>query len=226
MMTLEDAPSRPYRLSWTRRIIGALVCLVAAALIAMYVLDRVIRDNVFLRSHFENYMTGIGVLLVITVIGLIILLPVHNPAAQNRRQMTRIVILGAAFFVFVSAGLLHGFSFLLYRPSVVATSPDHTRRVALVKVGQFSELHVWVGTGLGAKITGDLGAPCELSSVEFKSESEILVSTSLGDTTIKLDPAGRPLNTLTQNCRGSFQSIGAPTAPSAAPAPSAVSVTG
>jgi hypothetical protein len=225
-MTLEDAPSRPYRLSWTRRIIGGLVCLVAAILIAMYVLDRVIRDNVFLRSHFENFMTGVGVLLVITVVGLIVLLPANNPAAQNRRLMIRIILLGVAFFAFVAAGLLHGFSFLLYRPSVVATSPDHTRRVALVKVGQFSELHVWVGTGLGAKITGDLGAPCELSFVEFKGESEILVSTSLGDTTIKLDPAGRPLNTLTHNCRGSFQSIGAPAVVSAAPAPSAVSVPG
>ena len=228
MITLDDAPSRQHRLSWTRRVIGAVVCLVGAALVAGYVLDRLVRDNVFLRSHFENFMTGVGALLVITVIGLIVLLPVRNPAAQNRRQMSRLIVLGVAFFAFIAAGLLHGFSFLKYRPAVVATSPDHTRRVALVDVGEFKELHVWVGTGLGAKIVGNLGAPCEYTYVQFKSNSEILVVTGLGDTTIKLDSTGRPLNRLTQTCAGRFQSMGAASSVPAASAsaPSAPSAAG
>src|SRR5262245_15450638 len=160
MTTVEYSPPRQ-RLSWTRRVVGAVVCLTGLIALVLFALDRVTRDSVFLRSHFENYLTGLGTIIVIGVVALIVLTPVRNSAIQGRRMMVRFLLLALAALLFVGAGLTHGFDFFVYQPTIVASSPDGSRHVALVKIGTYKELQVFSGSGLGARITGSLGAPCE-----------------------------------------------------------------
>ncbi len=200
MTTLVDAPRR-YRLSWTRRVIGAIVCLLWLALALAYVATRVLRSNGYLRSHFKNALTGLGVLLVLAVVASVVLMPVRNSALQGRRQAPRFVLIAVAPVSFVGAGLTHGFSVFKYSPVVVGHSADGTRRVALVTVSQENpELHVWSGTGLGARIMGNIGQPCEFDRVRFVSDTEFIVLTSFGDYDIHLAPDGQPLNVLTHTC--------------------------
>ncbi|HEU0237807.1 MAG TPA: hypothetical protein VFR11_00810 [Micromonosporaceae bacterium] len=213
MTTVEYSPPRQ-RLSWTRRVIGAVVCLTGLIALVLFALDRVTRDSVFLRSHFENYLTGLGGIIVLGVVALIVLTPVRNSAAQNRRMMTRFLLLALAALLFVGAGLTHGFDFFIYQPTIIASSPDGSRHVASVNIGTYRELQVFTGSGLGTKIAGNLGAPCELYSVKFSGNSDILVSTAQGDYDFKLTPDGRPIGALTQQCAGSFQT--APAAPRSA----------
>jgi hypothetical protein len=201
MTTLDDAPPR-YRLSWTRRIVGAVLCALWVLLLVAYGLTRLTRNNVWLRSNFENPLTGLGVLLVLAVAILVVLLPIRNSAVQGRRQWVRFGLLGVAFFVLIAAGLTHGFKFFTYHPTgVVATSPNGQVRIDLVDVGGFSELHTWSGTGLGTSLTGNLGAPCEFDHATFKSNTEAVVSTSLGDYDIRFTADGRPLEKLPQTCK-------------------------
>jgi hypothetical protein len=196
------AYARPtYRLSWTRRIIGTVLCLVWLAVLAGYIAGRVFDDNVFLKSHFGNLLTGIGILFVLAALISIVLFPVRNSAVQRATPLVRFALIGLAALSFAGAGLIHGFKIFAYNPQVVATSPDGMRRVALVDVGKYSELHIWVGTGLGTKDVANLGPPCEFDTAKFTSNSTFHVSGGLGDVDIRLDPAtGAPLNGLGHTC--------------------------
>jgi hypothetical protein len=196
------AYARPtYRLSWTRRIVGFVLCLVWLAVLAAYVAARIFGDNVFLASHFGNLLTGIGILLVLAALISVVLFPVRNSAVQRATPLVRLTLVGVAALAFAGAGLIHGFKIFSYNPSVVATSPDGTRRVALVDVGMYSELHVWVGTGLGTKDVANLGPPCEFDTARFTGNNSVHVSTGLGDVDIRLDPTtGAPLDGLDRTC--------------------------
>jgi hypothetical protein len=211
MTVVDYAPPRQ-RLSWFRRIVGTIVCVVGLLLAAGYAINRVTRTSVVLRSHFENFLTGIGLLLVFIVLALIVLTPVRNSAAQGRRMMLRFIICAVAALVFVGAGLTHGFNFFRYSPSIIATSPDGTRQLALVDVGGYKQLHVYTGRGLGAQLAGNLGGPCEFDHANFVGNSEITVATGLGDYHIKLAPDGHPESALPHQCNGSFQAAPAVTA--------------
>jgi hypothetical protein len=190
-----------YRLSWTRRIVGFVLCLVWVFVLAAYVAARIVGDNVFLTSHFGNLLTGIAVLFVLATLISFVLFPVRNSAVQRATPMVRFAFIGVAALALVGAGLIHGFKIFAYNPSVVATSPDGMRRVALVDVGEYSELHIWVGTGLGTKDVANLGPPCEFDTATFTSNSTFHVSTGLGDVDIRLDPeTGAPLNRLGHTC--------------------------
>lgn len=200
MTTLVTDPPR-HRLSWTRRVIGTIVCLGWLALVLAYIATHLMHENLFLRSHFDNSLTGLGIVLLITIAASVVLMPVRNSTTQGGRQVFRFVVLALAAVSFIGAGLAHGFGFFKYQSSLVGTSPDGTRRVALVTVSQSApELHVWAGTGLSAKIMGSIGQPCQFDHVKFISDSEFIVSTSFGDYDIHLAPDGRPLNPLTHTC--------------------------
>ena len=196
------AYARPtYRLSWTRRILGAVLCFVWLAVLAVYVAARFFGDNVFLKSHFGNLLTGIAILFMLAAVISIVLFPVRNSAVQRATPLVRFALVGVAALSFAGAGLVHGFKISAYNPRVVATSPDGMRRVALVDVGKYSELHVWVGTGLRTKDVANLGPPCEFDTAKFTSNSTFHVSSGLGDVDIRLDPAtGAPLNGLGHTC--------------------------
>jgi hypothetical protein len=190
-----------YRLSWTRRIVGFVLCLVWVFVLAAYVAARIVGDNVFLTSHFGNLLTGIASLFVLATLISFVLFPVRNSAVQRATPMVRFALIGVAALALVGAGLVHGFKIFTYNPSVVATSPDGMRRVALVDVGKYSELHIWVGTGVGTKDIANLGPPCEFDTATFTGNSAVHVSTGLGDVDIRLDPAtGAPLNGLGHTC--------------------------
>jgi len=190
-----------YRLSWTRRIVGLVLCLVWVFVLAAYVAARIVGDNVFLTSHFGNLLTGIAVLFLLATLISFVLFPVRNSAVQRATPMVRFALIGVAALALVGAGLVHGFKIFTYNPSVVATSPDGMRRVALIDVGKYSELHIWVGTGVGTKDVANLGPPCEFDTVRFTSNSTFHVSTGLGDVDIRLDPTtGAPLNGLGHTC--------------------------
>jgi hypothetical protein len=194
-----DLPT--YRLSWTRRIVGFVLCLVWVFVLAAYVAARIIGDNVFLTSHFGNLLTGIAILFVLAAVISFVLFPVRNSAVQRATPLVRFALIGVAALSFAGAGLIHGFKIFTYNPSVVATSPDGMRRVALIDVGKYSELHIWVGTGLGTKDVANLGPPCEFDTARFTSNSTFHVSSGLGDVDIRLDPAtGVPLNGLGHTC--------------------------
>ena len=200
MTTLAYAPPT-YRLSWTRRIVGTVLCLAWLAALVAYGLARAFTDNVFLTSHFGNFLTGAGILLVLGALISVVLFPVRNSTVQRARPMIRFALIGVAALSFAGAGLIHGFKIVAYNPQVVATSPDGMRRVALVDVGMYSELHVWVGTGLGTKDVANLGPPCEFDTAAFTSNSAFHVSSGLGDVDIRLDPAtGAPLDGLGHTC--------------------------
>jgi hypothetical protein len=200
MTTLAYAPST-YRLSWTRRVIGTVLCLAGLAVLVAYGLARIFTDNVFLTSHFGNVMTGLGILLLLGVLISIVLFPVRNSAVQRVRPMIRFAMIALAALVFAGAGLVHGFRVFMYNPTVVATSPDGSRRVALVDIGPYEELHVWAGTGLATKDVGNLGAPCEFDSAAFTSSTSFHVSASTGDSDIRIDPVtGAPLDSLVGTC--------------------------
>lgn len=196
------AYARPtYRLSWIRRIIGTVLCLVWLAVLAAYVAARFFDDNVFLKSHFGNLLTGIGILFILATLISIVLFPVRNSAVQRATPLVRFAFIGVAALSFAGAGLVHGFKISTYNPQVVATSPDGMRRVALIDVGKYSELHIWVGTGLGTKDVANLGPPCEFDTAAFTSNSTFHVSSGLGDVDIRLNPAsGVPLDGLGQTC--------------------------
>ena len=196
------AYARPtYRLSWTRRVVGFVLCLVWLACLAAYVAARIFGDNVFLASHFGNLLTGIGILFVLAALISVVLFPVRNSAVQRATPLVRFALVGVAALAFAGAGLIHGFKILSYNPSVVATSPDGMRRIALVDVGKYSELHVWVGTGVGTKDIANLGPPCEFDTARFTGNNSVHVSTGLGDVDIRLDPAtGAPINGLDRTC--------------------------
>jgi hypothetical protein len=103
--------------------------------------------------------------------------------------------------LFAAAGLAHGFRIFRYDPTVVATSPDGSRRVVLVDIGPYEEVHVWAGRGLATKDVGNLGAPCEFDTAMFTGNASFHVSASGGDSDIRLDPAtGAPLNGLVGTC--------------------------
>jgi hypothetical protein len=200
MITVDYAPPR-YRLSSTRRVIGAVLCLASLAVVVAYGAARFYPDNVFLKGHFRNFLTGSGELFVLSALISIAVFPVRNSAVQRVRPLIRFALITLAAVSFVGAGLTHGFAIFTYRPTVVATSPDAMRRVALINVGPYQELHIWAGTGLSAKDVGNLGPPCEFNTAKFTSDNEVLVSTSFGDYDIHLDPAtGAPLNGLTHTC--------------------------
>lgn len=200
MSTLAYAPPT-YRLSWTRRAIGSVLCLAWLAALLAYGLARIFTDNVFLASHFGNVLTGVGILAVLGALISIVAFPVRNSAVQRTRPMIRYAMIGLAALLFAGAGLVHGFRIFRYDPSVVATSPDGSRRVALVDIGPYEELHVWAGQGLATKDVGNLGAPCEFETAVFTSNSSFHVSASLGDSDIRLNPAtGAPLDGLVGTC--------------------------
>ncbi|HEY9481813.1 MAG TPA: hypothetical protein VIR00_02535 [Micromonosporaceae bacterium] len=196
------AYARPtYRLSWTRRIVGTVGCLALVAVLVAYGLARIFTDNVFLTSHFGNVLTGVGILLVLGALISIVLFPVRNSAVQRIRPMIRFAMIGMAALLFAAAGLAHGFRIFRYDPTVVATSPDGSRRIVLVDIGPYEELHVWAGRGLATKDVGNLGAPCEFDTAMFTGNASFHVSASGGDSDIRLDPAtGAPLNGLVGTC--------------------------
>jgi hypothetical protein len=200
MTTLAYAPPT-YRLSWIRRVVGFVLCLAWLAALAAYGLARILGDNVFLKSHFGNPLTGAGILFILAALISIVLFPVRNSAVQRATPLVRFALIGVAALSLAGAGLIHGFKIFAYNPQVVATSPDGMRRVALIDIGKYSELHVWVGTGLGTKDVANLGAPCEFDTAAFTSNSTFHVSGGLGDVDIRLDPAtGAPLDGLGHTC--------------------------
>lgn len=199
MTTFE--PAAVQRLPVWRRVTGVVIGLLLVAEIAAYVAAQVRPDLVVLRDHFANWLTGAGVMFAILFLGTIVVFPIRNPAAQRARGGIRVALIVVMALSFIFAAFTRGFNLVTYEPRVVATSPDGKLHAALVSNGRWDEIHVFTGSGLGQRDAGDVGAPCNLESIVFTSDSKMTVESSDDEVMIPLDPeTGAPLAVLRRTC--------------------------
>jgi hypothetical protein len=191
------------RRSLPRRVAGAVLIALAVLTLLLYVLGTWNPgDHVVLARYFGNPLVGAVVFFALAFVALWLLAPVRNEAAQGRRLALRVTC-GILLVAAVIAWLLFGPIFAA-EYATAATSPSGQRTIAMVDPGTDDQrLRVWVGRGLGARDVGGLGRPCGMTTVSFRGEDTVHVSTSYGEFDLRLDPAtGRPLQTLGPTCAG------------------------
>jgi len=199
-MTILESPPRQ-RLSVTRLVIGAVIGIVLLADIVVYGAARIFSDNVFLRGHYGNFVTGLAVLFVSCFFGAIVVFPIRNSAVERGKPIIRTVLFFFALIAIVVAAIAHGFNVFTFSPRSVAISPNGKLEAAMVSNGRWEELHVFTGSGLGQKDLGNVGAPCNFDKVTFASDTSMIIESTDDSVTIPLDPTtGAPQQVLQRTC--------------------------
>ena len=120
---------------------------------------------------------------------------------QRVRPLIRTGLFVLMLLSFILAAFTHGFNLVTYVPRIVAASPDGRLHAALVSNGRWDEIHIFTGSGFGERDIGDIGAPCNLDSIVFASDTSLTVTSSDDEVAIPLDPrTGAPLAFLRRTC--------------------------
>jgi hypothetical protein len=159
-------------------------------------------DLIVLWRYFGNPLLCAVVFFAALFAALWLLAPVRNEVRQTGRARWRIVAALGLVFSLIAFGLFGAWVKPNYQ--IMAKSPDGGRTIVLYGPGSdFQRLHVWVGSGLGAKHAGDLGKPCGSTRVWMEGRDTVHVSTFYREATLRLDPAtGHPLDRLGPTCSG------------------------
>jgi hypothetical protein len=195
-------PPRP-RL-W-RRIIGLLAVVLAPLALALTVLGTWNPwSSVLLRDRAGDPVVGAFVVLFLLLLAHWLGKPVKSEADQHGRLVLRMWLIAVTVFAGLCALTSWGLEIFRYQPSVVATSSDGQRSVALVQVFQATQLHSFSGTGIGQRDRGSFGEPCGgRLVVRFVTSSDIQIVTDYGTFQLITDPAtGAPVKGLPRTCSG------------------------
>lgn len=201
------APEVLPRTSPARRILGVIVLLVGAAVVALTVYGAWNPKNyVVLLTHFHNPFAGLFIVIVTFLIAWVVAFPVRSVDDRRRSQVrtTFIVLAVITFLLFAFIYLLRLFRF---DSSIMATAADGKRSVALVHLYNTYEVHVYVGTGLTQRDVGTIGVPCGVDNgsltAKFVNGNEIKISTSYNNYDIHLNPTtAAPLDHFGRTCTG------------------------
>jgi succinate dehydrogenase hydrophobic anchor subunit len=195
----------PPRLSPWRRVTAILALVLAVLALALTVLGTWNPwSSVVLRERAGDPVVDAFVVLLLLLIAYWVGLRVVSEADQHGRLMRRMGLIALTVFVGICALTTWGLQVFRYQPTVVATSPDGQRSVALVGVFQATQLHSFVGSGLHRRDEGSFGEPCGgRLIVRFVAADDIQVETDYGTFHLRTDPAtGAPLKGLPRTCSG------------------------
>ncbi len=198
--------STPPRLGTLRRV-GALLCaLIAAVVLVLGVLG--VADFgrlVVLRTFFSDPFSALFLVLILTLAAVWLGMPVRSEADDRGRARTRIVLIVFTVLSLLATLFVRGHWFV-YDPEIVAHAPAGDRVVAKVRQAASDDsrayhVHLFSGTGLGAKDLGDFGAPCGDFKASFAAADELLVTSVYGDFHLHFDPAtGAPRDHIGISC--------------------------
>jgi hypothetical protein len=195
----------PPRLDPRRRVIAILALVLAVAALALTVLGTWNPwSSVVLRERAGDPVVGAFVVLLLLLIAYWVGLRVVSEADQHARLMRRAGLIAVTVFAGLGALTSWGLQIFRYQPSIVATSADGQRSVALVGVFQANQLHSVVGSGLRQRDEGTFGEPCGgRLIVRFVTPDDIQVVTDYGTFELRTDPVtGVPLKGLPSTCSG------------------------
>jgi MFS family permease len=194
----------PTHLSIVRRVLGTVIVALLVAAIIAYASGQILSDRVFFRHWFGNPVLGAVVVFALLLTGLLVLFPVRSEAAQHKRVVMRIMLIGLLAFSLIVFGFVQVLSVFTYSPTTVGRSPDGRWQAVLVNRGNSErrELHLIRGSGLGAIDTANLGSPCGLDvEVTFQGGDTVVVDTNYGQFRLRIDPTtGHPFNVIGQSC--------------------------
>jgi succinate dehydrogenase hydrophobic anchor subunit len=159
---------------------------------------------VVLRERAADPMVDVFVTLLLATVATWLGWPVVSEADQHRRLVLRTSLVGLTVFTGLLALLTWGLAIFKYEPSVLASSADGQRSVALVQVFHGRELHSFTGTGAGRRDMGSFGDPCGgRVTVQFSADDQIRVVTDYGAFDLRTEPAtGKPTSRLGPTCSG------------------------
>ena len=190
-----------------RRRVGGLILLGSAVVIgvAFWLAYRYVPDLVVLDLGGPGLVMGLC--LTFAVSSLPLLAPQHEPPTDPRHNRWFIAF-GLWMTLLPTAGL--GYVPDDYRR--LARSPDRQRTVVLYHPDTPDAcLRVWAGTGVTARLVGEIGDPGLFTAARFQSRDTLVLTddgtgSDWGITpspeTIRLDPrSGRPLDHTNRPCR-------------------------
>jgi hypothetical protein len=186
------------------------ICAIAAAVLAPLVLIASVLgvwnpwSLVLLRERLGDPVVDAFVVMLLVTLAHWLGLRVVSEAQQHRRLMFRGWLIALTVFVGIAALTTWGLAVFRYDPSVLASSSDGQRSVALVQVFQAHELHSITGTGVNRRDRGSFGEPCGgRLEVHFLTPDRIEVVTDYGNHELRTDPAtGKPTVGLPSTCSG------------------------
>lgn len=116
--------------------------------------------------------------------------PVVSGAEQRRRMVLRTWLVVLSLVAGLAALVTWDQAIFKYQPTVLATSADGQRSVALVQVFHGRELHSFTGTGLARRDMGSFGEPCGgRVAAQFSADDQIRLVTDYGTFDLRTDPA-------------------------------------
>lgn len=186
-----------------RRVIGLALLTAGVVAAVLFVLGAWNPwRSVLLEYRFGNPMIGLLLVPSLLLVGGWLGLPVHNETRQRGRIALRWSA-GAVAFVGLFGWGVFGDHFA-FDAEELARSADGEFAAALVRDRDTTPtltVHIWQGSGLGARETGEVGRVCGAVSAEFIERDRLLLSTSYGDWEITLDPQdGSPQQVLGGSC--------------------------
>lgn len=201
MTDVPPARSRP-----TRRVTGVLAAVVSVLLLAVLIWSFVnTRQYVALLTYVANPFGVAFAVLAAAAVAIWLLLPVRNEAVQGRRNVVRWTALVVAVVSGLAFGLTIGMKAFVYQGRVLAHAPGDRYDLALVDRGgeNTKQLRVWRGHGLARRDLGSFGDICGPEpDVRFLGPAEFEVSTMYGTFHLRIDPSGRPANSIGPTCSG------------------------
>jgi hypothetical protein len=186
------------------------ICAIVAAVLAPLVLIASVLgvwnpwSLVLLRERLGDPVVDAFVVMLLVTLAHWLGLRVVSEAQQHSRLMARGWLIALTVFVGIAALTTWGLAVFRYDPSVMATSSDGQRSVALVQVFQAHELHSITGIGANRRDRGSFGEPCGgRLEVHFLAPDRIEVVTDYGNHELRTDPAtGKPTVGLPSTCSG------------------------
>lgn len=159
---------------------------------------------VLLKDRLGDPVLDLFIVMLLATLAHWLGLRVISEADQHARLMARGWLIALTVFVGVAAATTWGLAVFRYDPSVLATSADGQRSVALVQVFQAKELHSFTGTGASRRDRGSFGEPCGgRLEVHFLANDRIELVTDYGTHTLRTDPVtGKPTIGLPPTCSG------------------------
>jgi hypothetical protein len=159
---------------------------------------------VVLRERFGDPVLDAFVVMLLVTLAHWLGLRVVSEADQHRRLMARGWLIALTVLVGIAAATTWGLAVFRYEPSVLASSADGQRSVAVVQVFQARQLRSFTGTGASRRDRGSFGEPCGgRLEVHFVAPDRIEVVTDYGTHELRTDPAtGEPTVGLPATCSG------------------------
>ena len=189
---------------WRRIAAGVATVLAVAALVVTVAGIWNPWSFVVLRERATDPMVDVFLTLLLTTAATWLGWPIVSEADQHRRLVLRTWLIGLTVFLGLAALVTWGLAIFKYEPTVLATSADGQRSVALVQVFHGRELHSFTGTGLGRRDMGSFGDPCGgRVAAQFSAADQVRVVTDYGTFDLRTDPAtGKPTRGLGPTCSG------------------------